>query len=219
MNRLVPFTSPAEQRAAIPDVIAHLRAGGLIACPTETVYGFGCALRDRALERLAGVKRRTAGKPFLLLIPDALALAGVEWTDEATALAAAFWPGPLTLALRAKPGAFPAPVVSADGTVAVRATSHTGMRMLLAAMAEPITSTSANAPGGTPARSIAQAGALLGQLVDAPAVLLLDGGTLPPSRPSTIVDASVRPPRLVREGAIHSDELAEIVHGIGIPEP
>jgi len=218
MIQVVPFTSIAEQAAATASVVTHLRAGGLIACPTETVYGFGCALRADALDSLALLKRRTDDKPFLILVRQARDVHGIEWSDEALALADAFWPGPLTLALRAKPEMFPARVVSDDGTVALRATSHPGLRRLLEALGAPITSTSANAPGGEPARSIGEVMATLEATADPSAVLVLDGGTLPASRPSTIVDATVRPPRVLRAGAVDLAELAEIVHGIGIAQ-
>ena len=217
MIHVVPFTSPAQQAAVVDRVAAHLRAGGLIACPTETVYGFGCALQADALDRLAMLKRRTAGKPFLILVREARDVHGIEWSNEALALAAAFWPGPLTLAVRVKPDTFPGRVVSEDGTVAIRATSHHGLRRVLEALNGPITSTSANAPGGRPARSVREVRAVLDE-VDAPGLLVLDGGTLPVSRPSTIVDATVRPPRVLRAGAIDPADLAEIVHGIGTSE-
>jgi L-threonylcarbamoyladenylate synthase len=219
MIPVLPFTTLAQQVAAIDRVVTHLRDGGLIACPTETVYGFGCALQPAALDRLAMLKERLEEKPFLIVVREARDVHGIEWSREALALAARFWPGPLTLALRVRPDTFPARVVSADGTVAVRATSHHGLRRVLEELGEPITSTSANAPGGRPARSSAEVLAVLAETADPSGVLVLDGGTLPASAPSTIVDATVRPPRVLREGAIDVAELAEIVHGIRTPEP
>jgi L-threonylcarbamoyladenylate synthase len=210
----MPFVTASEQAEAVGPAAEHLRAGGLIAYPTETVYGFGCALRARALESLAALKRRSTDKPFLVLVGAAAEAHGLEWTPEAVALASVFWPGPLTLALHAEAGSFPEQVLGRDGTVAVRASPHRGVQRLLAALGEPLTSTSANAPRGEPARSAQQVlDALQGVALTTP-MLVLDGGTLPHSRPSTIVDASVRPPRLVRSGAISLEKLVEIVHGI-----
>jgi L-threonylcarbamoyladenylate synthase len=210
----LPFETPDEQSAALARVMKHLAAGGLIACPTETVYGFGCVLRDDALDRLANVKRRAPGKSFLLLVADVDTVAGIEWTESASALAAAFWPGPLTLALRCPPGALPDRVVAPGGTVAIRATSHPGLRALLMAFGEPITSTSANAPGGSPARTADAVTAVLAPLALDDEFIVLDGGELRPSLPSTIVDCSVDPPVLIRPGAIDRADIAEIVHGI-----
>ncbi len=210
---LVPFTSTAEQEAAIARVADHLRHGGLIACPTETVYGFGCMLQEPALAALAALKQRPAEKAFLLLVSDASMVPGVSWTTAARALAGAFWPGPVTLALPAPPGVFPARVLDA-GRVAVRSTAHAGMRMLIETLGAALTSTSANAPGREPARSAQQVAAVLAGQQAAVDVLVLDGGTLPPSAPSTIVDCSVDPPRIVRTGAVTEAEIAEIIHGI-----
>jgi len=206
--REIPFRTVAEQSAAAATVAAHLRDGGLIAYPTETVYGLGTALREEALERLAEVKGREAGKPFLLLVRDA-EVPGVDWTPEARALAEQYWPGPLTLVVRARPGAFPGRVTGADRTVAIRATPHLGVRMLLEALGEPITSTSANRPGQPPATDAEQARGVLMQSAAASGAWLLDGGPLPASLPSTIIDGTVQPPRLIRLGALDIAQLAE----------
>lgn len=209
----IPFATAEEQEAAAAAVAGHLRNEGLIAYPTETVYGFGCGLYDGALDRLVALKRRVLDKAFLLLLLDP-ALAGVDWTESARLLARAFWPGPLTLSMRALPGAFPPRVLSASGTVAVRVSSHEGVRRILAEYGAPLTSTSANLPGERPALSAAEARTVLRDVAGAGEVLVLDGGTLPLSPPSTIVDCSAEPPRVVRAGAVTATELAEIIHAI-----
>lgn len=212
---IVPFRTEPEQMAALDGVAAHLDAGGLIAYPTETVYGFGCKLDPTALARLAGAKRRTEAKPFVILVTDAEMVRDLEWTANARALAGRFWPGALTLALRApEEGRWPPEIVSPAGTVAVRATPHPGVRRLLQRIGSPLTSTSANVPGQAAALDAPLAGQALADLAGDAALLVLDGGTLPPSPPSTIVDCSVDPPELVRAGRIDASELAEIVHGI-----
>lgn len=210
---VLPFRTPAEIAAALPGVVDHLRAGGVIAYPTETVYGFGCAVRPDAVARLIALKRRAEERPFLLLVAGAEQLSMLAWTPSARALAAAFWPGPLTLALAAPAGAFPPGVRSPDGTVAVRASPHSGVQALLRALGEAITSTSANAPGEAPARDAPGVEAALA-LLDGGDVLVLDGGELPPSAPSTIVDASVSPPRVVRAGAVPILKLRTITGDI-----
>lgn len=208
--RTLPFQAAEDVRAVIPQVVEHLRAGGLIAYPTETVYGFGCLLQDHALERLAEVKGRGDDKPFLLLMGTEQDLKGVSWPESARRLAEVFWPGPLTLALPAETGRFHPRVVGAGGTVAVRRTPQPAIRELLLVLHEPITSTSANAPGEASALTAEDAATVL-QRAGATNALVLDGGALAPSKPSTLVDCSVEPPRLIREGVLTRGDLAKIV--------
>ena len=135
------------------EVGRHLRSGGLLAYPTETVYGLGGLVEDGPLRALAALKRRDADKPFLLLLPDAQAAAGLVWNRCARRLAERLWPGPLTLVL-ADPGrSFPAQVRGGSGGVAVRMSPAPVARQILDEVGAPITSTSANPPGGAPARS------------------------------------------------------------------
>lgn len=205
----VPFTSPAAARDSADQIIGHLKDGGLVAYPTETVYGFGCLVRDDAVTALAALKARESAKPFLLLILEAGDLPGLEWSPSATRLAERFWPGALTLAIPVH-GAFPSRILSSEGAVAVRATPHESLRALLEMLGEPITSTSANLPGRPPATSAEEAGAVLAELGRSD-VLVLDGGQLPASAPSTVVDCSREPPRLIREGAITAEALMQVV--------
>jgi L-threonylcarbamoyladenylate synthase len=211
---VLPFTSAAEHEAAASRAARHLHSGGLMACPTETVYGFGCLVRPDALERLARLKSRLPDKAFLLLVTDERMIPGLRWTAAARRLVHEFWPGPLTLVLRCEAGTLPTRVLGANGTVAIRATSHPGIQRLLRELGEPITSTSANAPGGTPARTAAELAAVLEMPGGSDGILVLDGGSLPPSPSSTIVDCSVDPPVLLRRGAIGWTELLEIEHGL-----
>lgn len=208
MSRL-PFITPVDVQRAIPEIIAHLRSGGLIAYPTETVYGFGGLVRDDALGALAMLKSRDEAKPFLLLISETTSVAGLKWNAAARKLANAFWPGPLTLALPVE-GDLPARILSSEGAVAVRSTPHDGLRALLAVLGEPITSTSANAPGKPPAMDADEVESAL-TLLEPSDVLILDGGRLPASSPSTVVDCSTEVPRIVRAGAITAEALGQLV--------
>jgi L-threonylcarbamoyladenylate synthase len=213
--RTLPFRTEEEQRAALDAAASHLEEGGLIACPTETVYGFGCLLQPDALARLAMAKRRDPERPFLLLVADRQMAGNLVWTAAANALADAFWPGPLTLGLAVK-GDWPREVTSPAGTVAIRATAHAGMRALIRRCGEPITSTSANEPGAPAALDAASAARALASATGESG-LVLDGGRLPASRPSTIVDCSVDPPVIVRAGAIDATVIAEILNGLEPP--
>jgi L-threonylcarbamoyladenylate synthase len=208
MTRL-PFVTAADVRTSLPTVIAQLERGGLIAYPTETVYGFGGLVRDDALASLSALKSRDESKPFLLLIRSAADVPELRWTESARILADRFWPGPLTLALRVH-GRFPARILSDEGTLAVRATPHEGLRVLLERLGAPITSSSANLPRAATATTADEVEAILHEL-ERDDVLVLDGGELPPSEPSTIVDCSEEIPRVIRAGAITTEALTQVV--------
>jgi L-threonylcarbamoyladenylate synthase len=196
-------------RIATP-VQQHLEAGGIIAYPTETVYGFGCLLQRDALADLVALKGRDAHQSFILLSAAPRTMPGLHWSDSATLLAQKFWPGALTLALRAEPAAYEPPVLSGQGTVAVRATPHTALDALLQRIAHPITSTSANL-SGEPAAIDAQTVIATLRRIGRDDVLVLDGGTLPASQPSTVVDCAADTPRLLRAGAVSIEELRGVL--------
>jgi L-threonylcarbamoyladenylate synthase len=183
-------------------VAAHLRAGGLLAYPTETVYGFGAACSPEGVARVAALKGRTSDKPLLVLVPDAVAVARLAWTDGARELAGIFWPGAVTLVLDDPLGIFPPGIRSPAGSVAVRVSPHPLVRALLGLFEAPLTSTSANAPGEEPARSGSEALAAARALRAGDELLVLDAGTLPGSEPSTIVDCTGARPVVVREGSV-----------------
>jgi L-threonylcarbamoyladenylate synthase len=215
--RRIAFRSAAERTTHAAEIVAHLRGGGLIAYPTETVYGFGCLLRDDALSALARLKGRDEEKPFLLLVRDRADLEGVRWTDSARRLADAFWPGPLTMALAAESGHFPAAVLSRAGAVAVRLSPHAGVQAILESARGLLTSTSANRAGRPPALDADEAASVVEQLGAVERVLVVDGGRLAPSSPSTVVDCSGEPPRVLRAGAITMNALRAIVPEIDEP--
>lgn len=196
---------------ALVPVADHLAEGGLIGYPTATVYGFGGAASTEAVERLARLKGRDPDRPFLLLVPDGDPLDGLQWTEAARALAAAFWPGPLTLVLGDRSGALPAAVRSRQGGVAVRRSGHPVVRALLAGVGHPITSTSANPPGAPPAVDADACAAAWRALDGGERGLVIDAGPLPPSAASTIVDCLPEIPVVLREGAISVDELRRVV--------
>ena len=210
---IVPFGDEAAQRAAIPRVVDHLRAGGLMLYPTETVFGLGGLAERTPLERLSALKSRDEQKPFLLLVAEVAQAPGLHWTDAARALADMFWPGPLTLVLRDPDGRYPPGVQSASGGVALRRTPHEGVRRLLDALGEPVTSTSANPRGVEPARTVAEARALLRDLPAEADVWLLEGaaGGAPPS---TVLDCTAERPRLVRAGAVSIERIREVVDDV-----
>ncbi len=207
--KAIPFRSDEEVAAALPRVIAHLNACGLLAYPTETVYGLGSRARAADVQALAALKGRRRDKPFLLLVADrAMAEAqGLAFNDAASALARAFWPGPLSLVLPGGSGRLPDTLRGPEGGIAVRWTSHRGMARLVRQLGEPVTSTSANLPGGSPAPGAEAILRDFAAAVDTGALLVLDGGVLGNSPPSTVVDCTQPAPRLIREGALTLAEL------------
>jgi L-threonylcarbamoyladenylate synthase len=199
----------ADARAIAPQVAQHLRAGGLIAYPTETVYGLGSLATEDGLDALAALKGRPPRKPFLLLLSglEMLERTGLQLGPTARTLAREFWPGPLTLVLPGGEGRLPARLRGPEGGVAVRWTSLEPLAALIEAIGEPVTSTSANRPGGPTAPGVDAIMSTFGDAVAAGALLVLDGGVLGNVPPSTLVDCTGPRPRLVREGAIPLREL------------
>ena len=213
MNPLA-FRTDEDVTAALPRATAHVGAGGLLAYPTETVYGLGSRARGAEVQALARLKGRRPGKPFLLLVADRdMAEAqGLAFNAAASALARAFWPGPLTLVLPGGDGRLPDSLRGPEGGIAVRWTSHRGIARLVRALEEPLTSTSANLPGAPPAPGAEAIVRDFRAALEAGTLLVLDGGVLGNSPPSTVVDCTRPEPRLVRAGAL---TLAELRRAVG----
>jgi len=211
--RPVPFWSLDEVEASLGDTIRHLRAGRILAYPTETVYGFGTAIDRDSVERLVTLKRRPPAKPFLLLVSGTAMLARLDLalSAEAARLAARHWPGALTLVLPGGERRVPARLRGPEGGIAVRWTSHPGLARLLEAYGDAITSTSANLPGVQPATSASEITRSWGSAVARGDLRVLDGGRLDPSPPSTVVDCTGRRLRVIRPGAIPAVILRESV--------
>jgi L-threonylcarbamoyladenylate synthase len=212
-SRGIPFWSPEEIEMSLSGTIAHLQAGRILAYPTETVYGFGTMIDRDAVERLVTLKRRPPAKPFLLLISDTpmLTRLGLHLTPSASMLAAKHWPGPLTLVLPGGERRIPERLRGPEGGIAVRWTPHAGLQRLIASLGDPITSTSANLPGAPAAVTAGEIVAQWGPEISRGELRLLDGGRLPPSEASTVVDCTGRLPRVIRPGAIPAATLRQTV--------
>ena len=209
----LPFQTNAEVHAAIPRVVEHLGRGGLLAYPTETVYGLGSRAVQTDVAALAAMKGRAASKPFLLLISDrSMAEAhGLAFNASADALARAFWPGPLTLVLPGGSGRLPDMLRGPDGGIAVRWTSQRDIAQLVAALGSPLTSTSANIPGQPPGPGASAIARDFAPAVDAGTLMVLDGGVLGNRPPSTVVDCTKPRAQIVREGTLSVAELRRAV--------
>lgn len=185
--------------AAVADAAAVLEAGGVVAFPTETFYGLGVAALDAAaVRRLFTLKGRPESRPILVLIDDPARIERFALlTTAARELIARHWPGALTLVLPARP-VVPSELTAGTGTIGVRQPAHPVARALAAALAAPVTAPSANLSGAMPPTSVAE----VLQVFDGRIELVLDGGPTPGGLPSTVVDVTVDPPRVLREGAV-----------------
>ena len=183
----------------IAQTVERLRGGAAISFPTDTLYAVGCRAGDpSAVQRLYAVKRRPSNQPNILLVKDqAQAERSAVVDSRAADLIARYWPGPLTLVLPAKFS------LQVSETVALRAPNHPVALALLDQLNEPIASSSANRAG---ADSPADADAVIAGLGD-DIEIVLDGGPCQIGEPSTILDLSVNPPRILRQGAIPAEDL------------
>jgi L-threonylcarbamoyladenylate synthase len=183
-----------------------LRAGRLVAFPTETVYGLGAvATNDRAVAAIFAAKARPPFNPLIVHVVDRAAAAALaRWSDLALRLAARFWPGPLTLILPRAPGCPLSPLVSAGGdTVGLRAPAHPVAEALLKATMLPVAAPSANPAGRISPTTADDVADGLGDKVD----LILDGGRCPIGVESTVLDLTRATPRLLRPGGVTRAEL------------
>lgn len=209
---ILPFTG-ADVAETIPKAIAHIRGGGLLGYPTETVYGLGGRVDTASVSALAHLKGRPDGKPFLVLVSSVQMAEdlGLLFNDAARAMARAFWPGPLTLALPSTGTRLPGQLRGPEGGIAVRYTGHPDVARLIRELGEPLTSTSANRPGTSPAPGADRLAEVFGAAVTSGQLLVLDGGALGNVPPSTLIDCTGSVARLIREGAIPRAELRRAV--------
>lgn len=189
---------------AVAAAVAVLRAGGIVAYPTDTLYGLAVdPRRADAVETLFTIKGRqqTSAIPLIAGNVEQAREAGTFGPREVT-LAAAFWPGPLSIVVAGGPDVTAA-VLAGDGTVAIRVPDHALARALAVASGFAITATSANLSGVPPAVTADEVAAALQDRID----LLLDAGPSPGGPPSTIVDLRSGSPVLVRVGAVEWDRV------------
>jgi L-threonylcarbamoyladenylate synthase len=194
-----------EAASGIANAVRKLKEGGVVAFPTDTLYALGAdATNPNAIERVFGIKGREAGKPLPLFVSGGeMARRYARLTPDAEALARRYWPGALTLVLERRPG-FESAALAGGETVALRAPDHQAALALVEGLDRPVTGTSANLAGGPDPVTAHDVIEALGDRVD----LVLDGGACPRGQPSTIVDCTSSPPRVLREGAISAAEIA-----------
>jgi L-threonylcarbamoyladenylate synthase len=202
------------EEAALRRAADVLRGGGLVAFPTETVYGLGAnALDAAAVARIFAAKGRPPNNPLIVHVADAEAARplAAAWTDIAARLAERFWPGPLTLVVP-RSEVVPDVVTAGGPTVALRVPAHGVAHALLQAANLPIAAPSANLSSNL---SPTRAEHVLRDL-DGRIDLVLDGGPTPGGLESTVLDVTALPPRLLRPGLVLPAELAEVIGPIHI---
>jgi L-threonylcarbamoyladenylate synthase len=211
MTLVLPATAEGIARAA-----GLLRAGRLVAFGTETVYGLGARADDAAaVAAVYAAKRRPAGNPLICHYADAdAAEPDVVFSAAARVLAAAFWPGPLTLVLPRLAGARVAAGASPAETLAVRVPDHAVARALLRAVGAPVVAPSANPSGRISPTTAAHVLEGLAGRIDA----VLDGGACRVGVESTVVDLSGARPALLRAGGIPAGEIAGLIGELGAAE-
>ncbi|MBI5494070.1 MAG: threonylcarbamoyl-AMP synthase [Deltaproteobacteria bacterium] len=211
--KVLPVDPVHPEPARIAEAVDVMRRGGLVAFPTETVYGLGARALDAAhVRRIYAAKGRPGWNPLIVHVSGVeMARAHVvsAWPATAATLAAAFWPGPLTLVLPRAP-AVPDEVNAGLPTVAVRVPAHPVARALIAALGEPVAAPSANRfmhVSPTRAEHVVRS---LGDAVD----LVLDGGRCDVGVESTVVDLSGAEPALLRPGGVPLDQLRAALPGV-----
>jgi L-threonylcarbamoyladenylate synthase len=203
-----------DDAAGIAAAAECLRSGGVVAVPTDTVYGIAVALATPGgIERLFEVKRRPPDKGIVLLLADPAQAPTIGVVGAAaTALGAAFWPGGLTVIVPQRADVpLPAALTGGARTIGLRVPDHATPRALAAAVG-PLPTTSANRSGMPEGRDADDIVAQLGSDID----LILDGGPAHGGPASTVVDCTVDPPAILRTGAVSRDRIAAALDAAGI---
>ena len=193
------------KQAGLKKATEVILSGGLVAFPTESFYGLGVnATDERAIQRLFAIKKRPSVHPVLVLIPNAKALDHyvAHIPEIAHQLIREFWPGGLTLIFEARPNISPL-LTAGTAKIGVRLSSHPIATSLAQAAGIPITGTSANTSGQPASRTAEEVFQALGKGVD----LILDGGKTIGGGGSTLLDVTVDPPKIVREGMVSHEQL------------
>lgn len=194
--------------AGMGNAVRILREGGVLAVPTDTLYGLAAdAFNPDAIERIFSIKERPEGMalPVLLADVDQLKQVSTDIPAAALALAETFWPGPLTLIVSCRDGV-PPRLTAGQRTVAVRVPDHPVPRALARELGRPVTGTSANISGSRDPQTMEELVAQVGDRVD----LVVASGPAPAGAASTIVDISGDYPLVVREGVIPSENIAAV---------
>jgi len=203
---ILPIHTPALFKSAVAEASRLLRAGQVVALPTETVYGLAANAWDpEAVQRIFTIKGRPSHNPLIVHVadPDRVRACTPEWPDAAAQLARAFWPGPLTLVLPRSPR-IPDLVTAGGSTVGIRWPGHPFMQAVLRECGFPLAAPSANPANALSPTTAAHVAASLGTYIP----LIVDGGESNVGIESTVVDVSSGVPRILRPGILSSTDIA-----------
>jgi L-threonylcarbamoyladenylate synthase len=208
-DSLISVDTPENLYTGLLKAADVIRAGGMVAYPTESFYGLGVSAADEeAIRRLFAVKKRRSDNPVLILIPS------IEVLDQCVAsipelahiLIRQFWPGGLTLVFEAGPNLSPL-LTACTGKIGIRLSSHPVATALVKAVGVPITGTSANISGQPACVNAGEVLHSLGKGVD----LILDGGATRGAPGSTILDITISPPKILRQGVVGRERLRAFI--------
>jgi len=206
---ILPTDTPGRFQIAVDHAVRLLKAGQVVALPTETVYGLAANVFDQnAVERIFALKKRPLDNPLIVHIGsfEMLKRCAKEWPEVANLLAKAFWPGPLTLVLRKSEG-IPGLVTCGGETVAVRWPSHPFFQAVVRACGFPIAAPSANLANQLSPTTSEHVAKSFGAHLP----LIIDGGACQVGIESTVVDVTVNPPNVLRPGIIHEISLVSVM--------
>jgi L-threonylcarbamoyladenylate synthase len=203
-SRIINIRQGTDFTAGIDEAKDSLLSGEVVAFPTESFYGLAVnPMDEKAVDRLFMIKKRDPDQPILVLIPslESLDVYAAEIPEISRILIKRFWPGGLTLLFKAMP-CISQRLTAGTGNIGVRLSSHPVATALAQSINSPITGTSANISGYPACRSAMEVFDYFNK-----GVLILDGGETEGGKGSTILDVTVDPPRIVREGMINAEEL------------
>ncbi|MBI3417634.1 MAG: threonylcarbamoyl-AMP synthase [Verrucomicrobia bacterium] len=209
LAEVLPTHTPSLFRAAVIRAAELLRAGELVALPTETVYGLAAnALDARAVEKIFQAKGRPQHNPIIVHVAsiEMARRCVADWPTLAEKLAVAFWPGPLTLVLP-RSREIPDAVTAGGETVGVRWPSHPFIQAVIRECSFPLAAPSANPSNQISPTSADHVRAMLGEKIQ----LIVDGGLSNVGIESTVLDLTPRPPRVLRPGMIHAESLIAVI--------
>lgn len=208
-SNIIKVDSDETLKEGLEKAVNILSSGGAVAFPTESFYGLGVnATSEKAVQRLFAIKKRRSDHPVLILIPtrEMLDQYVANVPNIANILIRRFWPGGLTMVFEAGPNT-PTSLTAGTGKIGVRVSSHPIATALALNAGLPITGTSANVSGESACVKAEEVFRSLGNTVD----LILDGGETEGGKGSTILDVTVNPPRILREGLVGREDLNTLI--------
>ena len=208
-SHILPIDSVRPNSSIIETAAAVIDAGGLVVFPTNTFYGLGAkAFDQKAVAKVYAAKKRDLQKPLLVLIASDTELPSLvcDIPGEAVALMRRFWPGNVTLVFEARP-VFPDNLTGGTGKIGVRLAGHPVAQALVKGCGYPVTATSANLTGQAGCAAVRDLDGDLLASVNA----VLDAGTVSGIAGSTVIDVTVSPPRILREGIVRSEDIEKVL--------